>query len=331
VVDLLLKQSTKEKTTTPYASKKSVPASSIRNAVQRSIPLLQRTDVTFFEKSGCVSCHHNSLTEMSIATFRKTGFSFDDHIEQNQLKAIGAYIESWRERLLQGIGIPGGVDTVSYILLGMAAEKYPPDDATASMARFLKMHQAPNGQWLIGTHRPPIESSDIEVTAVSIRALRAYAPKTQRAEYAEAVQRAATWLANAQPRTNEDRAFQLLGLVWSGSKKEIIEKSARILLTEQHPDGGWSQLPTLESDAYATGQALVALKEARALRVTDSAYQRGVQFLLQSQLEDGTWYVQSRVIKIQPFFESGFPHGPDQWISAAATNWAVMALAWAAR
>ena len=28
----------------------------------------------------------------------------------------------------------------------------------------------------------------------------------------------------------------------------------------------------------------------------------------------------------QPYKESGFPHGKDQWISAAGTSWAVMAL-----
>jgi hypothetical protein len=29
---------------------------------------------------------------------------------------------------------------------------------------------------------------------------------------------------------------------------------------------------------------------------------------------------------IQPYFDNGFPHGVDQWISAAATSWATMAL-----
>jgi len=41
--------------------------------------------------------------------------------------------------------------------------------------------------------------------------------------------------------------------------------------------------------------------------------------------------VRSRAIPFQPYFEGGFPHGPDQWISAAATNWAVMALIPAAK
>jgi hypothetical protein len=53
-----------------------------------------------------------------------------------------------------------------------------------------------------------------------------------------------------------------------------------------------------------------------------------VQYLLRTQLEDGTWFVRSRAFGFQPYFESGFPHGKDQFISAAATSWAAMALAY---
>jgi hypothetical protein len=31
-------------------------------------------------------------------------------------------------------------------------------------------------------------------------------------------------------------------------------------------------------------------------------------------------------MKVQPYFESGFPHGHDQWISHAGTAWAALAL-----
>jgi Ankyrin repeats (many copies) len=91
-------------------------------------------------------------------------------------------------------------------------------------------------------------------------------------------------------------------------------------------DGGWAQLATLESDAYATGQALFALATAGNLAVTDPTFLRGVQFLLKTQLEDASWFVQSRSVPVQPYFESGFPHGRSQYISYAATAWAAMAL-----
>ena len=52
-----------------------------------------------------------------------------------------------------------------------------------------------------------------------------------------------------------------------------------------------------------------------------------VAFLLNTQLEDGSWFVATRAVPIQPYFESGFPRGRNQLISAAGTNWSAMALA----
>lgn len=328
VVDLLVKAGAKDASAAPTPRTASTtPAPSPRAAVERVLPLLQQTDVTFLKKSGCVSCHNNTLAAMTVATARSHGVRVDEETAHQQAEAIASFLDGWRERALQGLAIPGEADTVSYILLGLSAENYPANDATEAMARILRRQQRPNGQWRITAHRPPIESSDTQVTAASMRSLQMYAPKTERAAYETTIQRAATWLMNTPPRTTEDRVFQLLGLGWAKANRTVIQKAARALVGEQRPDGGWSQLPTLASDAYATGQALVALEESGALAVTDPAYKRGVQFLLNTQLADGSWYVSTRALPIQPPFESGFPHGKDQFISAAASNWAAMALA----
>jgi hypothetical protein len=100
----------------------------------------------------------------------------------------------------------------------------------------------------------------------------------------------------------------------------------RELLSTQREDGGWAQLAGLESDAWATGGALVALHAACGLPVTHPAYRRGVDFLLRTQFEDGSWWVKSRSWPFQTQFDSHFPYGEDQWISAGATALAVMAL-----
>ncbi|MEN3335933.1 MAG: hypothetical protein V7641_5298 [Blastocatellia bacterium] len=329
VVDLLVKAGAKAGAASPNTVASPKPAASVRAALERSIPLLQKSDSLFMQKASCVSCHHNSLTAMTVATARQNGFTVDDQIARNQRKAIGAFLETWRERALQGVGLPGEADTLGYILLGLAAENYPPDAATDAMTRFMLSRQWADGHWRVFSHRPPMEVSDIPVTATSLRSLQVYAPKATRAKYETAVRRAADWLMKAQPETTQERAFQLLGLGWAGLKadNEILRKGVGDLLREQRPDGGWAQLSTLASDAYATGQALVALRQAGGIALTDPAYKRGIAFLLKTQLEDGSWYVKSRAIPLQPYFESGFPHGHDQWISAAATNWAAMALA----
>ena len=60
--------------------------------------------------------------------------------------------------------------------------------------------------------------------------------------------------------------------------------------------------------------------------VTDEVYQRGLRFLLKAQLDDGSWHVQTRSKAFQKYFESGFPHGKDQFVSISASCWATMAL-----
>jgi ankyrin repeat protein len=328
VVDLLRRTATHPPDAPATKTPETKPAESVEAAMNRAIPLLQRSDVTFLRKAGCVSCHNNSLTAMTIASARKRQLKVDEQVARAQLQSIAAYIESWRERTLQGDSIPGQWNTVGYILTGMAAEHYPPDAATDALARFIKNSQLPDGHWwnFDGHLRPPIDSSDFQVTAMAIQALKAYAPRPRRAAYMKAVEGAATWLGTARPRTTEDRVFQILGLAWAGSPTAIARGAGRALLDQQGADGGWAQLPSLASDAYATGQALVALKEAGALRTDDPAYKRGVAFLMNSQLEDGSWYVKSRSLPLMPYFESDFPHGHNQFISAAATNWAALAL-----
>jgi squalene cyclase len=81
-------------------------------------------------------------------------------------------------------------------------------------------------------------------------------------------------------------------------------------------------------DAYSTGQALYAL-HAAGMVPTAASYQNGANYLLRTQREDGSWFVRSRAFPFQPYFDTGFPHGRDQFISAAATSWAVIALAYA--
>jgi hypothetical protein len=282
---------------------------------------LQRIDIPFIKKTGCVSCHHNSLVSMAVAAASRSGYRIDAALVREQKQIIATYLESWRERTLQNIPIAGGVDTIGYLMLGVRAADQPPDVATDAQAIWLKRRQMPDGSWPVQTIRPPIESNDIEVTAVAMRALQMYA-----LEYVDAVERARNWLAKAKAETTEEQAFRVLGLSWAQAGRSLVDGAARELLAAQRGDGGWAQLQTMTSDAYATGEALVALEEA-GIGMGDASFRRGVEFLLRTQLEDGSWYVKSRAEPIQAYFESGFPHRADQWISAAATAWATTALA----
>ena len=112
---------------------------------------------------------------------------------------------------------------------------------------------------------------------------------------------------------------------WGGQSKDALVKARRELLAVQGSEGGWSDLPSMENSAFTTGLAMIALQTS-GLPVSDPAYQRGVRYLLTTQLEDGSWHVHTRAAGFQPYFDNGFPHGIDQWISAAGSSLATMAL-----
>lgn len=299
-----------------------------RVVVTKSLPLLQTLGTKFIEQSGCVSCHNNSLPAMAVAIARERGFTIDELAVQTENAKIAELWSAKREQFLQGSGAPGGNDTASYILFGLAANKLPANSMTDAVVHYLAGQQTLVGNWEITIRsRPPLEASHFNATALSLRTLQLYAPKGRSEAVKQQIAKARQWLTQTSPQTNEDRAFHLFGLHWSGADKAVKQKAVANLLAQQRSDGGWAQLATMQSDAFATGQSLVALHRAGGMPTSDPAYQRGVQFLLKTWKPDGSWYVQSRSFPFQKQFESGFPYGKDQWISAAATSWAVMALA----
>jgi hypothetical protein len=314
-------------TRAPVVGVTTATAATVRAAVERSLPLLQGIAEPFIAKTGCVSCHHNSAVSSAVLAARRKGYKVDEQAVIASRTRIATYLESWRERTLQNAAIAGAQDTLNYLLVGLSADGHPSDKATDAQALWLLRRQSPDGRWPVQTIRPPIESNDIEVTAMAMRALQLYAPEAKRAESARAVGRARNWLASAKGEVTEERAFRLLGLAWAEAETDMLKAAARELLALQRSDGGWSQEPSLESDSYATGEALTALRESGMAAADDPAVRRGVEYLLRTQLQDGSWYVKSRSVPIQAYFESGFPHGADQWISAAGTAWAVRALA----
>jgi hypothetical protein len=303
----------------------------IRLAIQDSIPLLQRADANFADKSGCISCHNNSLTAMTVGLARKQGFQIDENTASAQVKANVEALLKTRDRMHQDFLLPVGDNfsegILAYILLGLNSEGYKPDLNTDAAAMEIVSRQQLDGEWFEQNSdiRPPLCLDHIGETALSMRALQLYAPATDTATYRKSIELAASWMANAKSYSNDDRGWRLAGLAWAGTNKAATHKAMQELLAAQKADGSWSDLPTMESTAYATGKSLVAL-QVGGLPTSDAAYRRGVKWLLSHQEQDGSWYVQTRALAFQPYFDAGFPHGHDQWISTAGTNWAAMAL-----
>jgi ankyrin repeat protein len=295
-------------------------ANTPRAALLRAIPLVENSRPEFRRRAGCPSCHHDALPALALAAAAAHGLPVDQGARQREARATIASFQLVHPRFLEGVGFADDVEA-AYLLVGLAATGYPRDDVTEAMARYVALRQAADGSFPTMMQRIPSDGSDVALTALAIRALEAYAPAPER------VARARAYLEKVEAVTTEDLVYQLLGLRWAGAPAASVAPLAQTLEAAQRPDGGFAQRAGLRSDAYATGQAIVALREGAELPASDPAIQRAVHFLVTQQIADGSWFVATRALRFQPFIDSGFPQGRSQYSSALATSWALMALA----
>jgi len=294
---------------------------SASDAVRKAVALYEKPSYNFIRISGCNSCHSQDLPSAATALARDHGIAAPKEIPQLTETMNGESPDRTMDL------IAASIPSMGWEMFDRGMNRIPSDEYSDAVIHYLKAMQEPEGYWKAPEgRRPPMNAGDLQATALAIYSLQHFAPPADRAESAADVARAAAWLVAAQPATTQERAFHLLGLAWANAGQQAIDRAAHTLASAQREDGGWNQLPSMGSDAYATGQALYALSAAGKMPVDSAGYRKGVQYLLRTQAADGSWHVKTRSIWAQPYFDSGFPYAHDQWISSAGTAWASMAL-----
>jgi hypothetical protein len=296
----------------------------IPEAVRKSLALLEKQSGVFIRTAGCNSCHSQDLPSAAAGLARDYGLTTIKTFPQ-----LPPTMTPPAEQIMDfNVVSP---NSVAWELFDAGMNRQPKSQVTDAIVRYIRAAQTADGSWHTPENRrPPMNSGKFQTTALAIYALKNYAPEAEKQDCANAIVSAVAWLARATPVTNQDHAFRLLGLAWGGVSAAALKQEAKALAVRQRGDGGWSQLPAMASDAYATGEALFALGFAGRLRVSDPVFSNGINYLLRTQASDGSWHVRSRAIWFQPYFDSGFPYEQDQFISAAGTAWATLALTLAA-
>jgi hypothetical protein len=300
----------------------------IRAAVAKSLPLLEKGAKGSLEmRKQCFTCHNQGLPIQALTVAQHHGFQIDTKHLQEQLQHTAEFLERNREDYLQGKGQGGQVDTAGYALWALDNGGWKPDATTSAVAEYLLQFQSDRDYWRPQSRRPPTEQSYFTSSFLALRGLKVYGTAEQKERIDARFAKVRQWLVSTSAVDTEDRVFRLRALRLAGATEDDIRRAVQDLAETQREDGGWGQLADLSSDAYATGSALVTLQEAEGLATDAPAYQKGLAYLVSSQLEDGSWHVKTRSKPIQAFFESGYPHDNDQFISIAAASWATTALA----
>src|SRR3989442_9884880 len=143
-------------------------ALSVDAAVKRVIPLIEMSGEPGWKARRCVSCHSNSLPQMTVALARKKGFAVNEEQAKKELGFAIATDEPVLEpNRLGSSPIGGGSDTLGYTLMGMAAAGAPADALTDAHIHFMSLNQYLDGSFRNASYRPPSEYGPFTTSAVA--------------------------------------------------------------------------------------------------------------------------------------------------------------------
>lgn len=299
---------------------------SVRAAVGKALPLLQKGAAGHRENRTCFACHNQHVPILALVRARERGFTIDAEELKKHMGHISSFLGKNRANYLKGQGQGGQADTAGYALWTLELGGWKADETTAAVAEYFLLFNKDLDYWKVSANRPPSEKSLFTPAYLGLRALQTYGTAAQKERIQAKMAKMLAWLRKTPAKDTEDRVFRLWALKRAGADDKELHGAAEELIKTQQPDGGWAQIESMKSDAYATGTALVALLETASLTAADPVYERGVGYLLKTQHSDGSWHVVSRSRPFQTYFETGFPHAKDQFISSAASGWATTAL-----
>jgi len=310
----------------------------IHQTVDRAIGYLQTESAAWLNTRHCAACHHAPLPLWALSEAARQGYTIDrKYLEETTESLLGNKDKLLASKIFpnpadppdprpQGRGLNMGLPFLAVAAQSMPSLSAGQKESLRLIAGEIVSKQQPDGSWefFATLRRPPINETQNTDAAWIIMALEGAtgpdAPESQRAALSKAI----AWLDTAQPSDiHQEKILKVLMGARSGKPRETLQSTIDELLALQRADGGWSQtVPEMKSDAFATGQTLYALSLAGDT-ADQSAIQRGIDFLVATQLPDGTWPMISRSTP------DGSPGSSKLLtpITCAASSWATLALA----
>lgn len=308
---------------------------SVQQTITRATSYLRTESAAWLSSRTCAACHHVPMALWALSEADRRGYVVDRQFITDTTEASLGSVEK-----LMAVGLEpnpanppdtrpmaAGVNIGAAFMAAVASSLLPLEpgqrDTVTHIADDIVKKQREDGSWEFFLSRPPVNESQTTDAVWIIMALQADsgpdAPESRQA----AIEKASAWLASASPTDNlQDKALGLLLASRAGNSRAELQSTIDEVLALQREDGGWGQKPELPSDAFATGQMLYVFSLV-GYTGEDLAIQRGIDFLVTTQQENGSWLMASRATP------DGSPGSSKLLtpITCAAASWATLGLA----
>lgn len=259
-------------------------------------------------ENHCFSCHNNGDAARALFAAERAGLEVPEESLAQTLEWLASPAD-WDDN-----GGGGGFDDQTLARIQFASALAAATDAglvtdeaaLREAAAIVAADQLEDGSWKLDASESigsPATYGRVLATATAKRVLE----RAGKGEHGEAVSRASGWLEDYEVRTVVDAASVLIGL-GADACPRCLE------LTEQAeaPSGGWGPYLVSAPEAFDTALVMLALDGVPG---KEDLVARGRSFLLERQLNDGSWVETTRPAGQQSYA---------QYIST--TGWATLAL-----
>ena len=243
--------------------------SKVRRAIEGGLRIVQKGAENYPNNRDCFSCHHQTLPMLAMHDASEAGISIDEALMKDQVQFIRDLFEDRLDSITEGKSLGGRSLTAGYLLWSFELGGMNKDNFSDAFVSYILHQQKEEGNWDVQTNRPPSEESKIHTSYLAIYYTDHFARgEDLERKVKEAIAKARPWIAGSEPHSQEDFNGKFKALIALDASAQEINAARQELLKRQREDGGWSQLPEMESDAYATQEEYKAtLIDAPSKRV----------------------------------------------------------------
>jgi hypothetical protein len=277
---------------------------------QRAIDYLAREVPRWAGENKCYSCHNNGDGARALYAAARLGYRLDKEalsdttrwlLEPSRWDKTPANPAISDKKLAR---IQFAASLASAYEAGFIKDRTPLIQA----AELLVHDQRTDGCWTIDDENnvgSPVTYGETLATVMSLRTLE----RADEKRFARAIERAAAWLKQQEPRNVLDTAATLMAV--PARSADLLDGIARA----QTGGGGWGPQLHAPPEPFDTAMVLLALRGLKNHEPIAGMIRRGRAFLVKAQLPSGGWPETTR------------PPGSQSYAQHISTSaWATLAL-----